>query len=191
MSTIRAHAKLMTLFRLHYFCLFINMWSEIYKHYQLLLFLFMIIIFVCHVPPLAGQFKKFISLEWRNKCCVLKTSDSFLVWLMLAMLLHCDYINIHHKVLFPVSLHATNHKKSCQMHECLELWHFWTKRRLYILTCMTLETKWHITLQQIDIIATSEPLSSIWSTFHSWVTSLYVRDSVDVSLIRALAAKLR
>lgn len=58
MSAVRALQKLATLFPLRYFCLFINMLSEIYKHYQLLLFyLFMIIIFVCHDPPLVGQFQ--------------------------------------------------------------------------------------------------------------------------------------
>lgn len=66
----------------------------------------------------------------------------------------------------------------------------WTKWWLYIVTCMTLETKWLITLQQIDIIAAFQPLSFIWNTFHYWVTSLYVRGSVDLSLVCALAAKL-
>lgn len=82
----------------------------------------MIVISVCHDPPLVGQFQKFISLEWkRRNAALLNSSKSFVVWLMLAMLLHYDYIIIHHKVLFPVFLHATNHRK-----ELPNAWMPWT-----------------------------------------------------------------
>lgn len=80
------------------------------------------------------------SVSVNNKCCILNPSDLISVRL-LAMLLHSD--SIHHKVLLPVFLKATNHQKnSCQMHECLKLWRCsLSKRWMCIQTCMTLETK--------------------------------------------------
>lgn len=68
---------------------------------------------------------------------------------------------------------------------------FRKKQWLKIITCMRLETKWYITLQHIYIIAASRPRGFMWNTFHTWVTSLYVRGGVDPRLMCSLAAELR
>lgn len=108
---------------------------------------------------------------------------------MLAVFLHCVYINIHHKVLFsqfPFLQQIIKRVAKCM-----------NALNVYILDkAATLHpymhdirggVKWHIILQRIDIIATSQPLSFMWNAFHSWVASLYIRDCVDVSLIRYIS----
>lgn len=142
-------------------------------------------------PPSSGwTVSEFISLNWRSKRYILSSSDFSRV----TDVGHASYIVTISmsttKCFFLTFLHATKHKKkSCQMHECLELWHFWKKQRLKIITCMRLESKWYITLQHFHIIATSRPLGFMWNTFHTWVASLYVREGVDPRLICSLAAK--
>lgn len=143
-------------------------------------------------PPSSGwTVSEFISLNWRRKRYILSSSDFSLVWLTLVMLLtlwryQCPPQSAFSWLFF---MPQNIKKKSCQMHECLELWHFWKKQRLKIITCMRLESKWYITLQHFHIIATSRPLGFMWNTFHTWVASLYVREGVDPRLICSLAAK--
>lgn len=175
------------LFWIH-FCLFINIWSEIYKHCHF--FCFLILYLYVSAQLWLDSFRVYFSqLEeqtvhfeflWFLSCVTDVGHASYIVTISMSTT----------KCFFLTFLHATKHKKkSCQMHECLELWHFWKKQQLKIITCMRLESKWYITLQHFHIIATSRPLGFMWNTFHTWVASLYVREGVDPRLICSLAAK--
>lgn len=97
------------LFWIH-FCLFINIWSEIYKHCH---FLFFNIIFVCLRPALVGQFLSlFLSTGGANGTFWVPLIPLLCDWRW-SCFLHCDDINVHHKVLFPdfSSCHKTSKKE--------------------------------------------------------------------------------
>lgn len=68
------------LFWIH-FCLFINIWSEIYKHCHFFCFL------ILYLYVSGWTVSEFISLNWRSKRYILSSSDFSLVWLTLVMLL--------------------------------------------------------------------------------------------------------
>lgn len=68
------------------------------------LFVIFIHVYFCPQPPV----RRFISIKPEEKNAAFSI-PLILVRLMLTTLQRCDYINIHHKVLFPVLLHATNH----------------------------------------------------------------------------------
>lgn len=78
-------------------------------------------------PPSSGwTASEFISLNWRSKRYILSSSDFSLVWLTLVMLLtlwryQCPPQSAFSWLFF---MPQNIKKKSCQMHECLELWHF-------------------------------------------------------------------
>lgn len=138
MSVARAHQNLCIIF-----VFFINMWSEIYKYYQLF-FVFTIIQRVCHDPPRVGQCKSLFPSSGREQMLRFWIPPSYSLrdWCW-----PCFYIvtisTSTTKCFSPVFLHATNHRK-----ELPNAWMPWTltfwkkKRRLYVLSCMTLETEY-------------------------------------------------
>lgn len=70
--------------------------------------------------------QKFTSLECRDKCHVLKAPMMNLLYDWCWPCFYIVFISTSTTKCFfsPVSLLATDHKKSCQMHECLERLHF-------------------------------------------------------------------